>query len=71
MRDVIVNAYREIVLLHQCSADDIIECPLLRNLFLDKVRAVADGTSTERAILHELTKLRKKKLLPRKRDLVG
>jgi hypothetical protein len=68
MDDVLIAAYRGLVARFRASAEDIIEGPELRLLFLTEVRH-ALGDLPERQLLHRLTYLRKQRRLPRSRDI--
>lgn len=66
--EVLIITYRSLVNRFRVSADDILEDPKLRGLFLAEVRQ-ALGDLPERNILHRLTYLRKNRRLPRSRDI--
>jgi len=70
MDDVIVAVYRGLVLDAQCSAEDILEDPALRNRFLAETGQVIGRDLPERQLLHRLSYLRKQRRLPRSRDIV-
>ncbi len=70
MNDAIIAAYEKIVVQHKASTEDILECPALRSMFLSETRGTV-GDLPERELLHRLSSLRKKGVLPKSRDLVG
>jgi hypothetical protein len=70
MDEALIAAYRHLVVSHQCSAEDILEDPELRCEFLAEVRHIV-GNLPERQLLHRLSSLRKRSLLPRSREIVA
>lgn len=68
--DVLIAAYRNLVIRFSASAEGILEDPDLRRLFLAEVRQ-AVGDLPEYQILHQLSYLRKKSRLPRSRDILA
>ena len=68
MDEVVVNAYRHMVQVYNCSAEDILEDPKLREEYLEQTRRVL-GNLPERQLLHKLSYLRKQRRLPRSRDI--
>jgi hypothetical protein len=69
MDEVLISAYRNLVIRFGVSAEDIIEDPELRGHFLAEVRQTV-GDLPEFQILHRLSYLRKKSRLPRSRDIL-
>ncbi|HWG46944.1 MAG TPA: hypothetical protein VN688_29545 [Gemmataceae bacterium] len=69
MDEVLIATYRNLVIRFRASAEDILEDPELRGLFLAEVRQ-AVGELPERQLLHRLSCLRKKSRLPRSRDIL-
>jgi hypothetical protein len=69
MDEVVVEVFRRLVLTHRCSVDDILETPVLREEYLAETRRSL-GHLPERDLLHRLTNLRRRKKLPRSRELV-
>lgn len=67
--EILIAAYRNLVIRFSNSAEDILEDPELRGLFLAEVRRTI-GDLPERQILHRLSYLRKKSRLPRSRDIL-
>lgn len=63
---VIVDVFARMLSESRCTSDDVLETPELRQAFLSNVRH-ALGPVPERDLLHRLTYLRKKKMLPRLR----
>ncbi len=70
MNDAILAVFESLVLRFKISADDILEYPEMRSLFLAETRHTI-GDLPERDLLHGLSCLRKKGLLPKSRDLVS
>ena len=70
MDDAIIAVYEKLAIRFRASADEILENPELRTLFLVEVRQ-SIGHLPERDILHRLTHLRKKGQLTRSRDLAA
>jgi|GEM_PF-2270178 len=68
MDEIITSAYQRIARDHDCSADNILETPELREAFLRQCREARPGAS-EHELLHHLMHLRKQGRLPRSRDL--
>lgn len=68
--EALIAAYRSLVIRFGASAEDIVEDPELRGLFLAEVRQ-AVGNLPERNILHRLSYLRKNSRLPRSRDILA
>jgi hypothetical protein len=66
--EILIAAYRNLVIRFGSSAEDILEDPELRGLFLAAVRQTISDLP-ERQILHRLSYLRKKSRLPRSRDI--
>lgn len=71
MDDTLISVYRQMILRYSASADDILECPILREVFLTEVRRLLDGDLPERQLLHRLSYLRKQSKLPRTRDVIA
>ena len=71
MDQAIIATYSSLVLQHQSSAEDILEDPMLRGLFLAGVRQSVGETTPERDLLHRLSSLRKQSRLPRSRDILA
>ena len=69
MDEALIATYRNLVVRFRASAEDILEDPELRGLFLDEVRQTV-GDLPERQLLHRLSCLRKKSRLPRSRDIL-
>jgi len=69
MEPVLVSAYTRMLEARLCSADLILEDPVLRAEFLDIAREALPGRP-ERDLLHGLTNLRKRGKLPRRNDLI-
>lgn len=69
MEPVLVAAYTHLLETRLCSADLVLEDPVLRNEFLALARESLPGRS-ERELLHGLTNLRKRGKLPRRDDLI-
>lgn len=69
MEPALVAAYTRLLETRLCSADHILEDPVLRAEFLDLAREAVPGRS-ERDLLHGLTNLRKRGKLPRRDDLI-
>lgn len=67
--DAIIDVFRRMAVTHRCSADDILETPELRELYLVETRRVL-GNLPERELLHKLVALRKRSKLPRSRELI-
>jgi hypothetical protein len=67
--ELILAAYRHMVLNHACSADDILVTPELREQFVVFVLR-KQNRLTEKFILRRLIYLRKKSRLPRSRSLI-
>jgi hypothetical protein len=65
----VIDVYSRMVQMHGCSADAILETPEHRGGFLDNMRQIV-GNLPERTLLHALTALRKRRKLPRSRDLI-
>ena len=68
--ELILSAYRSLVLANGCSADDILVTPKLRCDFVQEVLSQCIGL-TEKFILQRLIYLRKKGRLPRSRQLIA
>ncbi len=68
METIVIDVYSRLVHLHSCSVDDVLETPELRNAYLAETRLLL-GNLPERELLHKLTNLRKRKKLPRSRDI--
>lgn len=66
--DCLIRVFTTLAETRGCSVDDVLECPLLRQAFLDGVRLEL-GALPERQLLHRLVNLRKQKRLPRSREL--
>ena len=71
MDQAIIATYSSLVLQYQSSAEDILEDPTLRELFLAGVRQSVVETIPERVLLHRLSSLRKQSRLPRSRDILA
>jgi hypothetical protein len=67
MDQVIQAVYQQMLRIHRCSVDDVLESPELRNEYLTAVR-VSLGNLPEQQLLHRLTILRKQSKLPRRSD---
>jgi hypothetical protein len=62
MDEVVIDVYLRLSHAHNCSVDDVLETPELRNRYLEETRRLL-GDLPEREILHRLTNLRKRKKL--------
>ena len=71
MDQAIISIYSNLVVQHHSSAEDIVEDPTLRGLFLAGVRQSLGESVPERDLLHRLSSLRKQRRLPRSRDILG
>ena len=71
MDEILNSVYRQMIIQHQASAEDILECPLLRQTFLNEVRQILGDDLPERQLLHRLSYLRKQSKLPRSRDVLA
>ncbi len=69
MDTVIASVYGHMLRHHNCSVDDILETPELRNTYLSEVRRLLAADLPEQMLLHRLTILRKKSKLLRRSDL--
>lgn len=69
MDEVIIQVFSRMARIQECSSEDILEDPSLREKFLAETRLVL-GNLPERDLLHRLSILRKRSKLPRTRDLV-
>ena len=63
MQETLIRTYSEMRESHHCSVDEILVSPDLRNTFLQRVHEIHPEAG-ERDILHRLTNLRKRRLLP-------
>jgi len=70
MDEVIRAVYQQMLAVHHCSVDDVLESPELRVEYLTAVRNSL-GNLPEQQLLHRLTTLRKRSKLPRRGDLVA
>ena len=70
MDEVLIAVYRQIVIESHASAEDILEDPDLRSVFLFEVRRALGENLPERQLLHRLSSLRKSQKLPRSRDIL-
>jgi hypothetical protein len=68
--DDIRAAYSSLLSRYCCSTDDILADPTLRTLFLARL-AERVGQIEERAMLHRLLYLRKRRLLPTAKGVAG
>ena len=64
---VLVEVYHSMLQGFQCSVDDVLETPELRENFLTSCRNIL-GEVPERDLLHRLVYLRKRSRLPCSRD---
>ena len=71
MDDALISVYRQMVQQFESSAEDILECPILRQTFLAEVRQLLAQDFGERCLLHRLSSLRKQRKLPRLRDILA
>jgi len=67
MDQVIRAVYQQMLNVHRCSVDDVLESPELRNEYLTAIRHLL-GNLPEQRLLHRLTTLRKQSKLPRRND---
>ena len=70
MDDALISVYRSMVIRFHCSTEDIMEDPDLRTRFLTEARQSLGTDLPERQLLHRFQYLRKKRRLPRSRDIV-
>lgn len=70
MDDALIAVYRSMVIRFHCSTEDIMEDPDLRTQFLTEARQTLGNDLPERQLLHRFQYLRKKRRLPRSRDIV-
>jgi hypothetical protein len=68
MDQIIQAVYQQMLRVHRCSVDDVLESPELRNEYLTEVRRSL-GNLPEQQLLHRLTALRKRSKLARRSDL--
>lgn len=69
MDEILIDVYRRMLQSQNCSVDDILETPQLREQYLFETRRVL-GYLPERELLHRLTSLRKRSKLPRYREII-
>lgn len=69
MDEAISTVFRNLALLHECSADQVVTSPELREAFLVEARRSL-GDLPEQTLLQRLLYLRKHSRLPRLRDLI-